>query len=164
MTGLDFGGDGPVLSKAGLVTILQWSATHNPDLVNGDCKSAFLQGQPDRERPRAIYMRIPQDDISLQAVPEWSNNKNLLYELHAPVYGQANAPRQWYLHVLDTLLKLGWIRHSLDPCLFLYKNDDNAVVALLIHVDDIIASTISNDETILQNVEKFCLGQRLGKE
>ena len=147
--------DAPVLSKAGLVAILQWTASHNADLVNGDCKSAFLQGQPDRERPCAIYMKIPQGSIALKAIPEWSANKDLLYELHAPVYGQANAPRQWYLHVLDTLLKLGWTKHSLDPCLFLFKDSSNTVVAVLgIHVDDIIASSISDDPEILTNVEK----------
>ena len=131
--------DAPVLSRIGLMCILQWAASNRADLWNGDCKSAFLQGKPDTERPQQIYMRIPQDGISLAAVPEWAADPSQLYILFAPVYGQANAPRQWFLHVLDVMTRLGWVQHSLDPCVFLYRNSKNEVTAVLgIHVDDIL--------------------------
>ena len=122
-------------------------------LWNGDFKSAFLQGKPDDERPRKIFMKVPQDGISLEAISEWYQNPGQLYQLHPPVYGQANAPRQWYLHVLDVLTRLNWVRLSLDPCIFLYKNETGTVIAVLgVHVDDIIASSLEAD--VLKEVEK----------
>lgn len=60
--------DAPVLSRAGLFCLLQWASTHHAPLFNGDCKSSFLQG-----------------------VDEWNHDSEVLYELSAPVYGQANA-------------------------------------------------------------------------
>eukprot|EP00435_Cladocopium_sp_Y103_P012135 s282_g3.t1 len=145
--------DAPVLSRIGLMCILQWACSMNLDLWNGDCKSAFLQGKPDDERPRKIFMRVPQDGISLEAILEWYENPGQLYQLHAPVYGQANAPRQWYLHVLDVLTRLHWVRHSLDPCIFLFKNKSGTVIAVLgVHVDDIIAC--SSEAEVLKDVER----------
>ena len=127
------------------MAILQWSSTHRVDLWNGDCQSAFLQGAPDDERPTSIFMRPPSDPVSRQAVPEWSR-PDLLYRLSAPVYGQANAPRRWYIHVHKTLLELGWTTHTLDPCLFLYVervNEKDEVTAILgLHVDDLILAAL----------------------
>ena len=136
------------------MSILQWASSNNLNLWNGDCKSAFLQGKPDLERPQKIYMRVPQDGIALAAVPEWNVDRNQLYVLHAPVYGQANAPRQWFLHVLDVMNRLNWVQHSLDPCVFLYKNSENVVTAVLgIHVDDIIACSLFEDDGVLMEVK-----------
>ncbi|CAE7314402.1 unnamed protein product, partial [Symbiodinium sp. CCMP2592] len=94
--------DAPVLSRAGFSAILQWATTHGVRLWNADCKSAFLQGKADTERPEPIFMKPPTDPVSQGAIDEWSS-EYLLYKLSAPVYGQANAPRRWYLHVADKL-------------------------------------------------------------
>ncbi|CAK8999613.1 Copia protein (Gag-int-pol protein) [Cleaved into: Copia VLP protein [Durusdinium trenchii] len=145
--------DAPVLSRIGLMCILQWACSHQVDIVNGDCKSAFLQGKPDHERPEKIYMRVPQDGVSREAVPEWAEEPDALYVLHAPVYGQANAPRQWFLHVLDVMVnKLKWVQRSLDPCIFLKKVNGEVKAVLGIHVDDILAASLQ--EGILNEVEK----------
>ncbi|CAE7400538.1 GIP [Symbiodinium sp. CCMP2456] len=131
--------------RAGLMAILQWSSTNKVDLWNGDCQSAFLQGAPDDERPTSIFMKPPSDPVSKQAIPDWMR-PDLLYRLSAPVYGQANAPRRWYIHVKKTLMDLGWIPHTLDPCLFLYVervNDQDTVTAVLgLHVDDLILAAL----------------------
>ena len=143
--------DAPVLSRTGLMCILQWAASNKTDLVNGDCKSAFLQGKPDDERPEKIYMKVPQDGISLYAIKEWTNAPDTLYQLTAPVYGAANAPRRWYLHVRETMEGLGWQVHSLDPCLFLKHEDAKVIAVLGIHVDDILASALQPE--VLKAVE-----------
>eukprot|EP00438_Fugacium_kawagutii_P015255 Skav215782 [mRNA] locus=scaffold2278:226968:227495:+ [translate_table: standard] len=109
--------DAPVLARTSFMLILQWAACHKVSIYNGDCKSAFLQGLPDTERPTAIYMKPPQDDLSLEVNPHW-RNKKLVYQLSAPVYGQANAPRRWYLYVVQVLTGLNWEQHSLDPCCY----------------------------------------------
>ena len=145
--------DAPVLAKTTLVLIIQWAATFNVALWNGDCKSAFLQGEPDTERPTQIYMRPPQDPIAKESVPEW-NHPLLLYALTAPVYGQANAPRQWFLHVLRVLLGLQWRQHSLDPCCFLQVSGDQVTAVLGIHVDDVICCALEGYEHHLDAVKK----------
>ncbi|CAK9000573.1 Retrovirus-related Pol polyprotein from transposon RE1 (Retro element 1) (AtRE1) [Includes: Protease RE1 [Durusdinium trenchii] len=143
--------DAPVLSRIGLMALLQWAASMGTDLVNGDCKSAFLQGKPDDERPEKIYMRVPQDGISLAAIEDWNNAPDTLYQLTAPVYGAANAPRRWYIHVRETMESLGWQVHSLDPCLFLKFNGTKVIAVLGIHVDDILASSL--EPGVLKEVE-----------
>ena len=143
--------DSPVLSRTGLMLVLQWACSNFVRLHNGDCKSAFLQGKEDTERPTSIFMRPPADPIAKQAVQEW-NNDNLVYKLSAPVYGQANAPRRWYLHMLDVVTSLGWTRSSLDACLFLYKQDKKVVAVMGVHVDDVILAALPDYEFVLDGV------------
>ena len=145
--------DAPVLSRSAFHLMLQWAASRRVKLHNADCKSAFLQGDPDVERPENIYMRPPQDPVALEANPDWRDSR-LLYLLTAPVYGQANAPRQWYEHVVRVLLSLGWSRHTLDPCLFLWRQKDEVVAVLGIHVDDLIAGALPDYQSTLKDVEK----------
>ena len=135
----------------------QWASSYQTSLWNADCKSAFLQGLP--ERPTAIYMRPPQDELSLEAHPQW-RAKQCLYRLYAPVYGQSNAPRRWYLYVVDVLVvKLQWRQHSLDPCLFLFEAESKVVAVLGFHVDDMILAALENYHYVLDAVkERFCWG------
>ncbi|CAE7280373.1 unnamed protein product [Symbiodinium microadriaticum] len=143
--------DSPVLSRAGFMLLLQWSCSQKVALWNGDCRSAFLQGRPDDERPTPIFMAPPKDPIALEAIPEW-NDTTLLYKLSAPVYGQSNAPRRWYLHVVDVMEGLNWTRHTLDPCLFLYRDNDAVVAVLGIHVDDVITAALDGYAKVLDEV------------
>ncbi|OLQ12591.1 Copia protein [Symbiodinium microadriaticum] len=150
-------------SSCRLMCLLQWSSTNQVDLLNGDCQSAFLQGAPDDERPTSIFMRPPDDPVSRQAIPEWLQ-PDLLYKLSAPVYGQANAPRRWYIHVRKVLTELGWITHTLDPCLFLFvekvKGTDIVVAVLGLHVDDLILACLNGFKHHLDAVyESFTWGK-----
>ena len=53
--------DAPVLARSSLHLLLQWAATFQVKLWNADAKSAFLQGDPDCERPEPIFMKPPQE-------------------------------------------------------------------------------------------------------
>ncbi|CAE7889819.1 RE1 [Symbiodinium microadriaticum] len=92
-------------------------------------------------------------DLEKIAVPEWSE-ANLLYKLSAPVYGQANAPRRWYVHVARTLTGLGWTAHTLDPCLWLLREECDGVLKITgvlgVHVDDMIMSVLPGREAALE--------------
>ena len=156
--------DSPVLSKTCFILIIQWSASHGVSLYNADCKSAFLQGLPDVERPTAIYMRPPQDDISLEVNPQWKSKK-YVYKLSAPVYGQANAPRRWFLYVVQVLTGKHWEQHSLDPCCFLQRRDDKVVALLGLHVDDIITCCLDGYGWLLDEVKaSFVWGSEWEKD
>ena len=156
--------DAPVLAKSSLILVVQWAALFKVSLFNADCKSAFLQGEPDDERPTCIYMRPPQDDIARQAVPEWQN-PDLVYQLTAPVYGQANAPRRWFLHVLKVLTNLGWEQHTLDPCLLMQRQGDTVTALLGVHVDDFIMCCLPGYEHLLEPVRNsFAWGSEWEKD
>lgn len=146
--------DSPVLSRIGFMLILQWAASHQVSLYNADCKSAFLQGLPDTERPEPIYMRPPQDDLSLEMMPEW-RIKNMVYMLTAPVYGQANAPRRWFMYVVDVVTKKRkWRQHTLDPCCFMFEYDSRIVALLGLHVDDIICCCLDGYMWVLDEIKQ----------
>ena len=86
----------------------------------------------------------------------------MLYVLHAPVYGQANAPRQWFLHVLDVMVnKLQWAQHSLDPCIFLKKVNREVKAVLGIHVDDILAASLQEASSL--KLKSFSVGAVPGR-
>ena len=153
--------DSPVLAKTSLHLIIQWAACYQVSLANADCKSAFLQGEPDDERPACIYMKPPNDGVSKEAIPEWQDPQ-LLYRLTAPVYGQANAPRRWFLHVLKVLTDLKWRQHSLDPCLFI-QDDGAQVTALLgVHVDDIVTCCVKGFEFFWSRSKRLLCGDLNG--
>jgi hypothetical protein len=144
--------DAPVLARHSLLCLLQWAACFKLDLHNADAKSAFLQGKPDDERPEPIYMQSPKDAIAREAVPEWDVDPPALYEMVAPGYGQANAPRRWYLSFRDRMFKLHWELHTLDPCLFLFRSEGLVVGMLGVHVDDIIAAIFPEHVSALHAV------------
>ena len=98
-------------------------------------------------------MKPPQDPIARDSVPEW-RHPLLLYALSAPVYGQANAPRRWFLHVLHVLLDKNWVQHSLDPCCFLQIEGETVTAVLGIHVDDIICCCLNGYEHHLEVVKQ----------
>lgn len=84
-------------------------------------KSAYLQGTQDDLRPEKIYMRPPRDPLAVRAVPEWSD-KNCVYEVLSGIYGRVDAPRLWFL---DVKKRAGWVQHSLDPCAFMYRQEES---------------------------------------
>ena len=99
-----------------------------------------------------VLSKPPKDPISTAAVPELASD--VCYELWALVYGQANAPRRWFMNVVTIMLALGWIQHSLDPCLFLLIINQIVVAVLGIHVDDIIAAILDDYAEHLQKVKE----------
>ena len=100
-------------------------------------------------RPPSISFRC----ISISVIKDWT--WGVLYDLSAPVYGQANAPRRWFLYVLGVMLKLRWCQHTLDPRLFLLIINIEVVALLGIHVDDIVATARKGYEQGLWDVKAF---------
>ena len=89
-------------------------------LWSGDVKTAFLQGEPE-PRQEPLYMAPPRDEICKLA----GIFPRSLYLVRGNVYGLASAPRTWSLHVVKSLLRLGWVQHSLDKMLFMYYGKPN---------------------------------------
>ena len=144
--------DAPVLARTSFHLILQRSACHRVKLWNADAKSAFLQG-------RARFRTSGTDFYETSARPRGAGGystlalQEVLYKLSAPVYGQSNAPRRWFDHFARLLRKLGWQQHSLDPCLFLWREGNMVTAVLGLHVDDLVAAALPGAEETLNKVE-----------
>ena len=108
-------------------------------LWSGDVKTAFLQGVPE-PRQEPLFLLPPQDGVCRAAKIFPAR----LYEVKGNVYGLANAPRTWGLHVIRTLLQSGWKQSSLDKMLFYrfakFPNEKQPILAavLLVYVDDFL--------------------------
>ncbi|CAE7944524.1 luxQ, partial [Symbiodinium sp. KB8] len=60
---------------------------------------------------------------------------------------------RWFDHFAKVLRNLGWHQHSLDPCLFLWKEDTVVTAVLGLHVDDLVAAALPGAEETLNQVE-----------
>ena len=74
-------------------------------------------------------------DIFLKP-PKEANASGLLWRLKKPVYGLADAPRQWYDRVRFEMLKSGCVQSTDDGCIFTYKESGICTGIILVHVDD----------------------------
>ena len=64
-----------------------------------------------------------------------------LMVLDKPMYGQIDAPRQWFSKAKGDLLALGLRQHPFDPCVFLSYNDQSKVDGfVLLYVDDLMGA------------------------
>jgi len=100
-----------------------------------DASAAFLQGKKPN-RSEKLYLRPPKDPILDKT--KWF--KHMLYEIIGSVYGLVDAPWMWCQEVLERMLGLEFVTHSLDTMLFikrqLVEGSMQIVCLVLFHVDD----------------------------
>jgi hypothetical protein len=77
---------------------------------------------------RELYMEIPKG-VNL----EGADRKDYVLKLLKNLYGQKQAGRVWYNHLVNGLLELGFVRSTADECVFYYNKS-----VLLVYVDDSI--------------------------
>ena len=94
-------------------------------LMSLDIKTAFLQGQ---SIDRTIYIKPP---------PE--ANTNMLWRLNKCIYGLADAPRCFYLHLREVLNESGASASQLDEALFFVHDKNGHLIGVIAcHVDDLL--------------------------
>jgi hypothetical protein len=70
-----------------------------------------------------------------------TGDKRIYWKLKRTLYGLADSPREFYLHVSASLIQYGFKRTTADPCVFI-KRDGLRYIISVIYVDDfIVAST-----------------------
>nr|GFB67607.1 copia protein [Tanacetum cinerariifolium] len=109
-----------------------WELVPRPDKVMIDVKTTFLNGNLWEE----VYVSQPDRFVD-------SDNPNHVYKLKKALYGLKQAPRAWYDMLSLFLLSQDFSKGSVDPTLFIRRNDNNLLL-VQIYVDDIIfaASTL----------------------
>ena len=64
-----------------------------------------------------------------------------------PIYGQADAPRQWFIVAKRRLESIGYRAHPLDACLFRYFGKDGTLLSLIgLHVDDMLGCGLESSK------------------
>ncbi|GJY84384.1 putative ribonuclease H-like domain-containing protein [Tanacetum coccineum] len=91
-----------------------------------DVKSAFLYVKIDEE----VYVSQPPGFID----PKYPKK---VYKVVKALYGLHQAPRAWYATLSTFLLKIGYIRGTIDKTFFI-KKDKHDIILAQVYVDDII--------------------------
>ena len=130
-----------VMRSETLNIILGIAAHENLPLTILDIKQAFLWGTLTDEVFMYINSDIAQHFCRLK--PEWSkyltSEGKLYVRLLKPLYGLIQAPKIFYDHLTNTLLKMGFVcvGGNIDSGLFKKQREDGTYIILGIHVDDL---------------------------
>ena len=127
--------DAPTVQPLVVTVMMQVIASLQWLLFGGDIKSAFLQGGQAIERQERLFMYQPLDGF-LKKLPDI--DPTVILEVVGSVPGLVNCPRLFYNHLRQVMISLGWHRHSLDACCFLYLDQGAIIAAVCVHVDDVI--------------------------
>ena len=140
----------PTLSRLGRTSLMSIAANLGWSTFVADISTAFLQGK-EHASSRTLWVRLPAEARQLLGVTDPQS----CMRLRKPIYGLVDAPRAWYLEACSRLERIGFQRHPLDNCLFLYfanlddsgtanetsaSSSPNLVCALGLHVDDILGA------------------------
>jgi len=104
-----------------------------------DVETAFIYGKLEEE----IYMEIPTGYKEVYQDP----GKDIVLKLQMAMYGLVQAAQQWFEHLSDVFITLGFTLCELDPCL-MYRVNENGLCIILMYVDDnlIVGSSTAIDQ------------------
>ena len=112
------------------------AAARDFNLTQIDIRQAYLQA----ELPEYLYMRVP------PGIPSFNEKRQpLVCRLNRSLYGLKQAGREWGVLFASFLISWGFIRSSIDTCLFTYAKS-GLILWILVYVDDCII--VDNDESL----------------
>nr|GEW87519.1 reverse transcriptase domain-containing protein [Tanacetum cinerariifolium] len=125
--GIDFEESFALVSRLESIwIILAYAAYKNMVVYQMDVKTAFLNGNLREE----VYVSQPDGFVD-------HDNPNHVYKLKKALYGLKQPSRTWYDMLSSFLLSQDFSKGSVDPTLFIHRND-NELLLVQIYVDDII--------------------------
>ena len=111
--------------------LLHEASVRHWDIESADVKTAFLQGAP---KDRTLFVKLNAETARLIGIEDYPYMR-----LVKPMYGQTDAPREWFLEATRRLQNCGLIAHPLDPCFFMAFDSQNKLHGLIhLHVDDML--------------------------
>ena len=116
----DFDTFAPVVAWATIRLVLVFALTQGWRLMCIDFSNAFIQ----EELAEPVWIHLPRGYKS--SMPEAT-----CLQLTKSLYGLSIAPRLWYEHLCNALLKDGFKQCDYDPCLWLKPN-----MIIFLYVDD----------------------------
>jgi hypothetical protein len=130
----------PVANIEAIRLQLSIAAHYGWKLHHIDIVGAFLNGDMDT----TVYMKQPPGMVN-------QGQEDLVCELLKSLYGLKQAGRTWNKKLDGFLTRIGFLRTSADPCIYLKRVGDRLIIAG-IHVDDILL--VYNDDELLQDLIK----------
>ena len=128
--------------------VLNWGLMHGFNICIIDVVAAFINTdlhkyEPDTPVPAGerIFMRVP---------PSWRHILNVpagfVMELHKCVEGLRQSGHRFYKDVSAWLFQLGYVRSTVDLCVFFNIDADGTLtLVVVIHVDDVIYTGTDNE-------------------
>lgn len=135
----------PVVRHTTLRLLFALSVKYNFDTTHLDVTTAFLNG----DLEETIYMQKPVCFNSL--------NDNKVLKLKKAIYGLKQSSRMWYQKVDQCLIKNGYVKSKLEPCLFYKMNDDTSKTIVALYVDDFFIFSNNSNET--ENLKVMLMSQ-----
>ena len=137
--------DAPTLSREGRAAVLQTISSMRFPLGSFDIKTAFLRGKADAQNPLA--MEPPRELRKALGLRD-----DEVCQLLGNAYGRVDAPLLFYKELCGQLLRLGFVKHPLEPCVFLLYKESQLRGILGMHVDD---GVHGGDNFFLQKVKEL---------
>nr|GFB05495.1 retrovirus-related Pol polyprotein from transposon TNT 1-94 [Tanacetum cinerariifolium] len=107
----------PVARLKAIRIFLAYVAHKNMVVYQMDVKTAFLNGNLRED----VYVSQPDGFVD-------PDNPNHVYKLKKALYGLKQAPRAWYDMLSSFLLSQEFSKGSVDPTLFIRKNDNDLLL------------------------------------
>ena len=152
--------DSPTMSRLSRMLVLQMVASRRWNLMSFDIRTAFLQGQPQKDRLLAIE---PVQELA-SAMKLQSHE---ICKLTKSAYGLVDAPFLWYQALKKQLIQLEFQESPFCPCTFVLRNPQTQETegVLGIHVDDGIGAGNQRFQAKIAELEKvFPFGsKKMGK-
>ncbi|KAL9255256.1 Retrovirus-related Pol polyprotein from transposon TNT 1-94-like protein [Drosera capensis] len=108
-------------------TVLGLAARHDLEVEQMDVKTTFLHGDLKEE----LYMEQPEGFVV-------KGKESYVYRLKKSLYGLKQAPRQWYKKFESLIGELGYVKNTMDHCVFVKNFSTDDFVILLLYVDDML--------------------------
>nr|GEW46705.1 ribonuclease H-like domain-containing protein [Tanacetum cinerariifolium] len=137
----------PVARLEAIRIFLAYAAHKNMVVYQMDMKTAFLNGNLREE----VYVSQPDGFVD-------QNKPNHVYKLKKALYGLKQATRAWYDMLSSFLISQDFSKGSVDPTLFICRND-NELLLVQIYVDDIIFAASTPELLDTPMVEKSKLDE-----
>ena len=154
----------PTMSRLSRNMILVMCANLGLRIRAGDATSAFLQADQDMEDQDLAVWAPAELAVLFGADPE---RPILPLKIRWAFYGLVNAPRAWYEHLVQTLLRIGWRQMQSDKCVFvLYDMEqaDHPVVSVIgMHVDDLLVGGLESSPLFQRCFKELVDAYRWGK-
>lgn len=125
----------PVIRHSTLRYLFALSVQLKMDITHLDVTTAFLNGH----LKETIFMQLP------ECFPNVNCNKVL--RLKKAIYGLKQASLAWYDRVNETLCNLGYVKSTVEPCVFLKDCQNNRKVIVGLYVDDFLIFSNVKSET-----------------
>ena len=135
----------PVVMLKSIQILLSIAAHLDYEIWQMDVKTAFLNGSLEE----TIYMQQPEGFIK-------EGQEHLVCKLKRSIYGLKQASRYWNIRFDQAVQSYGFDQSPSESCVY-RKSEGNAVVFLVLYVDDILL--IGNSVALLSSIKAWLFKQ-----